>query len=105
MATSKNFVEQRIEEAKQQLDAMIAAHGEYIEAERAHRIERRRTEHRVREASGVTSSAAAELLLEADPTYSMAFQRWKKAQADRKRTDGEYEIAKMGAWAAIRAVG
>lgn len=105
MATGKKVVEERIAATQARLDAAVSAQEEYLTQERQHRITRRRVEHRLREANPKIPAQALELLLEADMEYLGAFVLWKSAQITRKRYDGDYEIAKMGAWAAIRALG
>lgn len=105
MATSKQAVETRIAATRVQLDEAVKAQEDFVTHERQHRIIRRRVENRLREANPKLPAAAIELLLESDSDYLAAFVLWKSAQTARKRADGEYEIAKMAAWAAIRAVG
>lgn len=105
MAVKNVVVERRLAEVQERLGDAVKWQEEFVRQERQHRIERRRREHVLREANPKLPAAALDLLLEADPAYLAAFEEWKTAQTARKRADGEYEIAKMAAWAAIRALG
>lgn len=102
---AKKNVEPAITEATERLNWLVKCQEDYLSQERQHRITRRRREHALKEANPKLPVAALELLLEADGEYLAAFVTWKSAQVTRKRAEGEYEIAKMRAWAAIRTVG
>lgn len=93
-----------IEEAQGRLDWAVKAQADFVTEERQHRITRRRREHAIREANPKLPASAIDLLLEADKDYLTAFTQWSSAQVTRKRADGEYEIAKMAVWAAIRGL-
>lgn len=102
---AKKNVEPAITEVTERLNWLVNCQEDYLTQEREHRIVRRRREHAIKEANPKLPTAALELLLEADKEYLSAFVVWKSSQVTRKRAEGEYEIAKMRAWAAIRSIG
>ena len=81
------------------------AHREFLEAEVGHRKARHQAEHRLREAHPKMPAGAIALLIDSDPKYLVAQQRWNDAQVGRTSAIAVHEVAKLRAWAAVRSLG
>lgn len=82
--------------------AAAQAQDAFFAAEVAHRIARRKAELKARAANPKAGTAVLELLIEADGEYEAAQRRWHAAHGHKTRVFGEYEVAKLMAWATVR---